>query len=66
MRKEPIIKELKYGTWVYDPDQREFLLYAREKETGQIKSLSLNKVYAFSFVRFVLRVAQKYFRIRRS
>ena len=51
-----IKKELKNATFEYDEDSKVFTLL---DSTGAGQSISLNKVYAFAFMRFVVRMAQR-------
>ena len=49
-------KELKNVTFEYDEEKKVFTLYDHEGFNGTIE---LNKVYAFAFIRFVVRMAQR-------
>lgn len=49
-----IRKELKNAAFVYDEEKKCFYLSGKEGEL-----IELNKVYAFAFMRFVVRVAQR-------
>lgn len=51
-----IKKELKNATFEYDEEKKVFTLYDHEGLNGTIE---LNKVYAFAFMRFVVRMAQR-------
>ena len=51
-----IKKELKNATFEYDEDSKVFTLF---DNIGSSQSISLNKVYAFAFMRFVVRMAQR-------
>lgn len=51
-----IKKELKNATFEYDEERKVFTLYDHEGFNGTIE---LNKVYAFAFMRFVVRMAQR-------
>lgn len=51
-----IKKELKNATFEYDEKRKVFTLYDHESSNGTIE---LNKVYAFAFMRFVVRMAQR-------
>lgn len=51
-----IKKELKNATFEYDEEKKTFTLYDQEGLNGTIE---LNKVYAFAFMRFVVRMAQR-------
>ena len=51
-----IKKELKNATFEYDEEKKVFTLYDHEGFNGAIE---LNKVYAFAFMRFVVRMAQR-------
>lgn len=55
-----ITKELKYAKFEYDEDKKEFLITSDPfcYPTGR-NSLRLNKTYAFSLMRFILRISQK-------
>ena len=50
-----IIKELKNATFEYDEETKKFLII--DTEDGGV--VELNKVYAFAFMRFVVRMAQR-------
>lgn len=50
-----ITKELKNATFEYDEETKKFLIIDGE-EGGAVE---LNKVYAFAFMRFVVRMAQR-------
>tara|TARA_A200000113_G_scaffold155536_1_gene140276 strand:- start:319 stop:576 length:258 start_codon:yes stop_codon:yes gene_type:complete len=49
-----IVKELKRATFVYDEEDKSFLI--KDSEGQQI---ILNKVYAFALMRFIVRLAQR-------
>lgn len=49
-----ITKELKYATFEYDEEEKDFVI---KEEDGN--KVILNKVYAFAFMRFVIRMAQR-------
>jgi hypothetical protein len=49
-----IKKELKNAAFEYDEETKSFVI---EGQNGQ--SIELNKVYAFAFMRFVVRMAQR-------
>lgn len=49
-----VIKELKYATFEYDEEEKDFVI---KEEDGN--KVILNKVYAFAFMRFVIRMAQR-------
>lgn len=51
-----IKKELKNATFEYDEEKKVFTLYDHDGFNGTIE---LNKVYAFAFMRFVVRMAQR-------
>jgi len=48
-----ITKELKNATFEYDEVEKSFII---KQEGGEV---TLNKVYAFAFMRFVVRMAQR-------
>ena len=50
-----IVKELKNVTFEYDEETKRFLII--DGEDGGV--VELNKVYAFAFMRFVVRMAQR-------
>ncbi len=50
-----ISKQLKYATFEYDEETKKFLII--DTEDGGV--VELNKVYAFAFMRFVIRMAQR-------
>lgn len=59
-----IKKELKNATFVYDEDKKTFTIMEADGFNGCIE---LNKVYAFAFMRFVVRMAQRnWFRTKKS
>ncbi len=49
-----ITKELKYVTFEYDEEEKDFVI-----EEADGNKVILNKVYAFAFMRFVIRMAQR-------
>ena len=49
-----ITKELKYAEFSYDEEHKSFTI---TEEDGN--RVTLNKVYAFAFMRFVIRMAQR-------
>ena len=49
-----ITKELKYATFEWDEDLKAFMI--TEQDGNRV---ILNKVYAFAFMRFVIRMAQR-------
>lgn len=49
-----ITKELKHATFEWDEDQKNFTI---TQDNGD--AVTLNKVYAFAFMRFVVRMAQR-------
>ena len=50
-----ITKKLKHATFEYDEQTQTFFL----KDTQNERSIELNKIYAFAFMRFVVRISQK-------
>ena len=50
-----IKKELKHAEFEYDEETKKFLII--DTEDGGV--VELNKVYAFAFMRFVVRMAQR-------
>ena len=50
-----ITKKLKYAEFEYDEETKQFLIV--DPENGN--AVELNKVYAFAFMRFVIRMAQR-------
>lgn len=60
-----IIKKLKYGQFEYDEENKEFTIKTTphgESEGGYAvgaNNIKLNKIYAFAFMRFVVRMAQR-------
>ena len=50
-----IKKELKNATFEYDEETQKFLISGSSEED----SIELNKIYAFAFMRFVVRISQK-------
>ena len=51
-----INKELKHATFSYDEEEKVFTILQGD---GLYTTVSLNKVYAFAFMRFVVRIAQR-------
>mgnify|MGYP006139256537 CR=1 FL=1 len=51
-----ITKELKNATFIYDEEKKVFTIMEQDGFHGCIE---LNKVYAFAFMRFVVRMAQR-------
>jgi len=51
-----ITKELKSFTFEYDEERKVFTI---SEADGMLGCIELNKVYAFAFMRFVIRMAQK-------
>lgn len=51
-----ITKELKNATFIYDEEKKTFTIMEADGFNGYIE---LNKVYAFAFMRFVVRMAQR-------
>lgn len=49
-----IKKDLKHATFEYDESRKDFKII---NDNGE--SVTLNKVYAFAFMRFVVRMAQR-------
>jgi len=49
-----IKKELKSATFEYNEEKKSFLVISKDGS-----SIELNKVYAFAFMRFVVRMAQR-------
>lgn len=60
-----ITKKLKHATFIYDEEKKEFTIKTTphgESEGGYAvgaNSIKLNKVYAFAFTRFVIRISQR-------
>ena len=60
-----ITKKLKYATFVYDEETKEFTIKSTphgETDSGYAvgsNSIKLNKIYSFAFMRFVIRMAQR-------
>jgi hypothetical protein len=50
-----ITKNLKYAEFEYDEENKSFTII--DTENGE--AVELNKVYAFAFMRFVVRMAQR-------
>ena len=60
-----ITKELKHATFEWDEETKSFTIYTHN-EHGWIEGVgenpnkvTLNKIYAFAFMRFVVRMAQR-------
>lgn len=55
-----IKKELKNATFEYDEEKKSFAIFTEHPPLrGVQNSVELNKVYAFAFMRFVIRMAQR-------
>lgn len=55
-----IKKELKNATFEYDEEKKSFAIFTEHPSLrGVQNSVELNKVYAFAFMRFVIRMAQR-------
>ena len=60
-----IKKQLKNATFVYDEDSKEFTIQTTpngKSKSGYApggSSIALNKIYAFAFMRFVIRISQR-------
>lgn len=50
-----ITKDLKYATFEYNEETKKFLII--DTQDGGV--VELNKIYAFAFMRFVVRMAQR-------
>ena len=50
-----ITKDLKHASFEYDEESKKFLII----DTEDGGAVELNKVYAFAFMRFVVRMAQR-------
>ena len=58
-----ITKDLKYATFEYNEETKKFLII--DTQDGGV--VELNKVYAFAFMRFVVRMAQRnWFRSKKT
>lgn len=57
---EKITKELKHATFEYDEKTKEFTILTDPNNyyTGR-NNIKLNKIYAFAFTRFVIRISQR-------
>ena len=58
LKSDPISRELKFGTFTYDPKSKLFDLFLIDKKTGENRHAKMDVVYALSFVRFCLRIIQ--------
>lgn len=60
-----ITKELKYATFFYNEETKEFSIVSKGMVGADpamtLNSINLNKTYAFAFSRFVLRISQRNF-----
>ena len=50
-----ITKKLKHATFVYDEETKNFSI----SDDSGANSVELNKIYAFAFTRFVIRISQR-------
>lgn len=51
-----ITKSLKFGTFIWDDEEKSFTIIDSNKN-----SVTLNKIYGFALMRFIIRIAQKNF-----
>lgn len=51
-----IIKELKFATFEWDEENKSFCVTDKDGN-----SITLNKIYGFALMRFIIRIAQKNF-----
>lgn len=54
-----ITRELKYAAFEYDEDTNQFRIYQNIDVDTPPMITSLNKVYAFALMRFIVRIAQR-------
>lgn len=54
-----IVKKLKHAKFTYDEENKKFIIETDSDKENGTDSIQLNKVYAFAFMRFVVRVAQR-------
>jgi hypothetical protein len=55
-----IKKELKNATFEYDEEKKSFTIYGEHPALRDVSNtVELNKVYAFAFMRFVVRISQR-------
>ena len=56
-----IRRELKFATFEWDDDEKSITIETKRKEEQHIVNgrIKLDKVYAFSLMRFVVRIAQR-------
>jgi hypothetical protein len=54
-----IVKRLKHATFTYDEKNKNFIIETNSDEENGTNIIQLNKAYAFAFMRFVVRVAQR-------
>jgi hypothetical protein len=60
MDKMKIKKELKNATFEYDEEKKSFTISGEHPALRDVSNtVELNKVYAFAFMRFVVRMAQR-------
>ncbi len=52
-----IEKKLKYGSFTWNDEKKEFRVYGANEDEATF--VILNKVYAFAFLRFIIRIAQR-------
>ena len=61
-----IEKNLKYGAFTWDDETKLFEVFIINRDTGKQRNLTLNKVYAFAFLLFIIRMAQRnWFRMKK-
>ena len=58
MKLNPITRNLKYASFIYDPKTKLFDIYLIDPKTQEQRHAKTNLVYAMAFCRFVLRIIQ--------
>lgn len=66
MTNQSMAKELKFAIFRWDDEQKEFHILTKDGEGSVVGTIRFNKIYAFAIVRFLLRVFQRNFSIRRA
>lgn len=55
-----VIKELKFATFIYEEDSKDFIISLKEPDfVGRTSIVRINKTYAFAFMRFLIRISSR-------
>jgi len=59
LKTTEILKKLKYGHFIYDDETQSFEILKLDPNGKVYEHMALNKTYAFAFMRFIIRIAQR-------